>query len=73
LAHAEVVAAYRAGEDEVEQDQGKAIGIGRELAEAILSISRIGDEIPVKLQELRETLPDVIAVFDEEDGAASRL
>ena len=50
--------------------RAQAVGLRPHFAHTMLGVGRLGDEEAVHLQELRETLSNFVAVFDQENFSA---
>ena len=72
LARAQVRSADRARQQQVEHDEGERARIGGQLTQRVFAIGRIGDEIPMEREQLRQPQPHVVAILDEENNAAAR-
>ena len=72
LAQPDVASADCPGQHQIEQDQRVALRVGRQLLQRLFTVSRVGHEKAVQLQQLRESLSDVVAILDDENGSAFR-
>ena len=71
LAGAQVPSAHRAGQHEVQQDQGDPVRIHLQMSPGLFGVGGVEYQEAVEFQQLLQPSADIVAVFDDEDGTAA--